>query len=160
MQVVNPPLDDGEVAGGKVSIELRDESTHFQSLVLRETVRIDPRSGDNDHAKGRNLSLRFRECRNDSTQQVTADTGAADGHHADLFLIGIAKLLPQPFPVGEVGWIEASQITREGVVLTRPVPNQWQLRPERIGDDVGVLATTSWNTMKLESKISSIRRIA
>ena len=76
----------------------------------------------------------------DPAQQVTADTRAAHGHQADLLVVAIAELTPQPHPVRKIGGVEAGHIAREGVVLTRPVSDEWKVRPERVRDDVGVVS--------------------
>ena len=53
---------------------------------------------------------------------MTPNTGAADGDDADLFIISVAELMPQPRPVGEVSRIEAGDIAGERVVLDESNP--------------------------------------
>jgi hypothetical protein len=42
-------LDDGQVAGRKVPVEVRNEGADFDALRCLERCRIDPRSGHGDH---------------------------------------------------------------------------------------------------------------
>ncbi len=48
----------------------------------------------------------------------------------------VAELGAQPLAVGEVGWIEAGDVTGEVEVLLGPVANHRQVGPEAVGDDV------------------------
>src|SRR5688572_8904857 len=91
-----PALYDCQVAGGKVSVELRYEPAHFEALVLTERARIDPWPGNDNHPKRRHSTLRLRKCLDHSAQQVSADTGAADGDDADLFVVSVAEIMTQP----------------------------------------------------------------
>jgi hypothetical protein len=123
-----------------VSIELRNEAPYLEAFLLAEHLGIDPRPCDDNHPECRNAPLRLWKCLDDPMQQMPADTGAANGHDADLLVIAVAELMPQPCPIGEVGWIETGHISREGVVLPCPVPDERQLRPERVRNGVGVVA--------------------
>jgi hypothetical protein len=107
---------------------------------LRERGRIDPRAGDDDHARRGNPLLRLRECLDHAPQQVPADARAADGDDADLHVVAVTELVTQRGAIGEVGGIEAGDVAREGEVLARPVAHPRQLWPERVGDDVIVVA--------------------
>ena len=76
---------------------------YLQALVPWEHVRIDPRAGDDNHPKRRNSTFRLRKCLDHSARQVSADSGATDGDDADLFVVSVTELMPQPCAVGEVG---------------------------------------------------------
>jgi hypothetical protein len=71
---------------------------------------------------------------------VPADARAADGDDADLHVVAVTELVTQRGAIGEVGGIEAGDVAREGEVLARPVAHPRQLWPERVGDDVIVVA--------------------
>ena len=71
---------------------------------------------------------------------MSANPGAANSDNADLFVVPIAQLMPQPCAVGEISRIEPGDVAGERVMLPRPIPDQRQFRPERIRNDVGLIA--------------------
>ena len=77
-------------------IQLVDEAAYLQPLVLRKRRGIKPWAGDNDHPQCRDLPFRLRKRCDHPTQQMFADTRAADRDDADLLIVSIAELMPQP----------------------------------------------------------------
>ena len=129
-------LDDGEVAGGKVPVQLVHVGAHLEPLVRRERRRVDARTCDDDHPQRGDELLRLREGSDHAPQEVGADARAADGDDADLLVLAIAELVPERGPVGELGGIETRDVAREAVVLLGPLADLRQVRSEPLGHDV------------------------
>src|SRR5215211_1441368 len=125
-------LDDGEVAGGQVPVQVGHVAAYLEPFVLRQRRRIDPGPGHDDHPKTRDALLRGRERLDDTLQKRGPHAGPADCGNADLFVLAVAKRLP----VAELPGIEAGDIAREVVVLLGPLADQRQVGPEPVGDDV------------------------
>ena len=69
-----PALDDREVAGGQVAVEVVDVGAHLEPVgVLGERGRVDARPGDDDHPQLGHELLRLREGVDDAPEQVAAD---------------------------------------------------------------------------------------
>ena len=66
-------LDDGEIAGGEVPVELVHVGADLEPVVRGQRRRVDPRPGDDDHPQRRHALLRLRESGDHPPQQVAAD---------------------------------------------------------------------------------------
>ena len=131
-------LDDGQVAGGQVAVQVGDEGPQLESLLLagRQAGGVDAGAGDDDHPQLGHRSFGQREGVDDPAQERGADAGAADGHHADLLVGVVAEALAQLLAVAEGGGVEAGDVAGEVVVGLGPVPDGWEVRAEGVGDDV------------------------
>ena len=114
-------LDDGEVAGGEMPVELVDVRAYFEPVVCGQGARVDPRPGDDDHSQRRDPRLGLGEGGDHASEQVAADAGAADGDDAHLLVLVVVELGAEPGAVGELGGVKASDVAGEGVVLLRPL---------------------------------------
>ena len=129
-------LDDGEVAGGQVPVELVYVGAHLEPVVCGQRLRVDPRAGDDDHPQRRHALLRLGEGGDHAPQEVAADARAADGDDADLLVLAVAELGPERGPVGELGGIEARDVAGEREVLLGPLADPGQVGREPLGHDV------------------------
>ncbi len=129
-------LDDGEVAGGQVAVELVDVGPDFQPVMGGQAPGIDPRPGHHDHPKIGHPVFGFGVGGDHAAQQVAADAGAADGHDAQAFVVAVAERLA----VGELAGVEAGDVAGEVVVLLGPVADQRQPGAEGVRDDVAGVA--------------------
>jgi hypothetical protein len=74
-----PTLDDGEVAGREMTVEVVHVGPQFQSLDVRQRRWVDPRASDDDHPRLGSLPLGLRERLDHPGPGVT---GAARGAFA------------------------------------------------------------------------------
>ena len=81
-----PALDDREVAGGQVPVEVVDVGADLEAVAARQRRGVDPRSGDDDHPQARHALAGRGERVDHRAQQRAADAGAADGDDADLLV--------------------------------------------------------------------------
>ena len=102
-------LDDGEVAGGEVAVEVVHVGAHFEAVVLGQAFGVDAGAGDDDHPEVGHALFRFGEGVDDAAEEVGADAGAADGDDADLFVVLVAEL----GAVAERARVEAGDVAGE-----------------------------------------------
>jgi hypothetical protein len=74
---------------------------------------------------------------------MPANPRAANGDDANLLIISVTQLMPQPCAVGEVGRIEAGDVAGERVVLAGPIPDRGSSGPKLSGTMSESLPTKS-----------------
>jgi hypothetical protein len=114
-------LDDGEVAGGEMPVELVHVRAYLEPVVCGQGARVDPRPGDDYHPQRWDPRLGLGEGGYHASEQVAADTGAPDGDDAHLLVLVVAELAAERCAVGELGGVKAGDIASEGVVLLGPL---------------------------------------
>jgi hypothetical protein len=131
-------LDDGQVAGGQVAVQVGDEGPQLEPFLPagRQAGRVDAGAGDHDHPQLGHRSSGQREGVDDPAQERGADAGAAHGHHTDLLVGVVAQALAQLLAVAEGGRVEAGDVAGEVVVVPGPVPDGWEVGAEAVGDEV------------------------
>ena len=127
-------LDDGEVAGGEVLVEVVHVGADLEPGMRGQRRGVDARAGDDDHAQVRDLRAGGGEGVDHAAQQRGADAGAADGDDADPLAGPVAERRAQPFAVADRG--EAGDVAGEVEVLLGPVADRGQLGAEALVDDV------------------------
>ena len=131
-----PALDDGEVAGCKVTVELVDVRMNLQPVDGRQRRGVDPRPRDDDHPQRGHPGFRLGERRDHAPQEVDADTRASDRDDAHLLVGPVAQLGPKRCAVREDRRVEPRDVAGEVVVGFRPRADQREVGAERVGDDV------------------------
>ncbi len=131
-----PPLHEGQVAHGKVLVQIGYIAAHLDTVGGGQSGGIQAGSRHNHHPQPRNLSACFRIGLHDAPHQRAAHTRAAHGDDAH-FLIGVvAQLLPQFRRFAPLGWIVTGDVAAEVEMILRPVLDSRHLRAEEIGHDI------------------------
>src|SRR3954471_25239 len=103
-------LNDGEVAGGEVAVEVVDVGADLEPVGAREARGVDPRPGDDNHPQVRDRALGLRERLDDPAEEMAADAGATDGDDADLLVRVIAQLVAKLLAVGELRRVKSGHV--------------------------------------------------
>ena len=85
-------LDDGEVAGGEVPVQVRHERPDLDARRRLEGRRVDPRPGHHDHPQAVDPPGGLRRGSDHAPQQRLADARPADGHDAHPLVGPVAEL--------------------------------------------------------------------
>ena len=96
-----PALDDGQVAGGEMAVEVVDIADDLEALVAWQGLRIDARPGDDDRPQPGNPRRGERMGVDHATEQMLADAGAADADDAHLLVRAVAELGAERLAVRE-----------------------------------------------------------
>ena len=115
-----PALDQRDVAGGQVLVQVRQVAADGQAAPAGQRRRVDARAGDHDEAQVRGQPPGQRHGVGDPAQQRQPDPGAADADQADPLVRPVAEPAPQRRPVGQLGRVEAGHVPGEVEVLLGP----------------------------------------
>src|SRR6185437_12264379 len=85
-------LDDGEVADAQMLVEPVDVAAQLKAGVLGEGRRVDAGAGHHDHPQLRHGLLGERIGGGDLVDKGLADPAAANGDHADQFVVAVPQL--------------------------------------------------------------------
>ena len=132
-----PALDDRQVAGRQVAIEVVDVADDLEALVARQRLGIDARAGDDDRPQPRNPRGGERMRVDHPAQQMPADAGPADADDAHpLGRRGSRARRAAPRGRANARRIETGDVAGEVEVLLGPLADRGQLGPKPVGDDV------------------------
>ena len=130
-------LDDREVAGGEVAVQVRHERPDLDARRRIEGRRVDPRAGDRDHPQAVDPPGGLRVARDHPPEQRLADARPADRDDHDPLVRPVAELAPQLLAaLDERRRVEAGHVAAERVVALGPVADRRQPRAEVVGHDV------------------------
>src|SRR5213076_3222004 len=102
--------------------------------------RVDAGARHHDHPQlGRGL-LGQRIGGGDLVDEGLADAAAADGDHADQFVVAVPQLGAERRHLVRLGWGEAGDVARVGEMLRGPVPDGRQVPAEGFRHDVLVVS--------------------
>src|ERR1700733_7050080 len=135
-----PALNEREIARRQMPIEVRHEGAHLDAIRRIKRLRVDPRTGHDDHAQLRYSGSRHRPALQDAANEMRADTGSADGDDADTLARAVTKRLPQIHSRAEGPRVFSQDISGEVEVFGYPVAHVRQIPAERSRDHVFRLA--------------------
>src|SRR5262249_38721147 len=133
-----PALDDGEVADAQMLVEPVDVAAQLKAGSLGEGRRVDAGAGHHDHPQLRHALVGQRVGGDDLVDEGLADAAAADGDHADQFVVAVPQLGAEQRQLVGPRWGEASDVARVGEMLRGPVPDGRQVAAEGVRHDVVV----------------------
>ena len=135
MQVVRPPCDDRDVAGGEVPREAVDVADELEPSWRRQ--RAGSMRGPQTTIMRRSGTRRRAAAGLDhAPQQAVADARSADGDEADRSSGAVAELGAQRLAVGRLAGVGGEHVAGEVEVLLHPRPDRRQPVAEAVRHDV------------------------
>ena len=124
-------LHQGQIAGGKMAVEIWHEGADLNARGRIERGRIDARPRHQDHAQFGKLGMRQRIALDNAPDQMRANARATDGDDAHALVVIVAETSAQLGAAAESVGMLADDIAGEIEMLRHPVAHLRQILAER-----------------------------